>query len=167
MLAAIPWRRGTLAIVILTGCAVDFSFGVLLHAHVEGLDNTAQSIAFPGMEFTGGAIQSVRPGPDALSPTAWNNWFVKHQLSVYDMWRRDLDRRYGSLPAYQAMMPGYRKTVEKAAADDRKSWHGWFARHRGEAEFLGDHVAAWSAALQVALVVLFVGLAGRVYQRMS
>jgi hypothetical protein len=166
MLAAvIPWRRGTLALLILAGCAVDFSCGVLLQAHVEGLENSAQSTPFPGMEFTGAAIQSARPGPDALSPSAWNNWFEKHQLSVYDMWLRDLDRRYSNLPAYRAMMPDYRKTVEKARLDDAKTWQGWFARHRGEAEFLGDHVGNWSAVFQILLVVLFLGLTGSVYRR--
>ena len=164
MLAAvIPWRRGALTMVILAGCAVDFSFGVLLQAHVEGLDNDEQASVFPGMEFTGTAIQEVRPGPDALSPSAWNNRFGKHKLSVYDMWLRDLDRRYGSLPAFQAILPGYREAMQKAAADDAKAWQGWFAHHGGEVEFLGDHAAAWSAALQMLLVALFLGLAGWVW----
>jgi hypothetical protein len=168
MLAAvIPWRRGTLTMVILAGCAVDFSFGVLLHAHVEGLENDGRASVFPGMEFTGTAIQSARPGADALSASAWNNWFEKHRLSVYDRWLRGLDRQYGSLPAFQAMLPDYRKTVQKAAADDAKEWQGWFGHHGGEVEFLGDHVAGWSAALQGLLVALFLGLAGRVYWRTS
>jgi hypothetical protein len=166
MLAAVvPWRRSVLTMMILAGCAVDFSCGVLLQAHVEGLDNDAQASVFPGMEFNGTAIQSVRPGPDALSASAWNNWFEKHQLAVYDRWLRDLDRQYGSLPAFQAMLPGYRTTREKAAAEDAARWQGWFAHHGGEAEFLGDHVAGWSAALQVLLLAMFVGLAGFVYTR--
>jgi len=163
--AVIPWRRSTLAIVILAGCAVDFSFGVLLQAHVEGLENDAQATVFPGMEFTGRAIQATPPGPDALSPSAWNNWYEKHQLAVYDTWLRDLQRTTGAAPAFQAMMPDYRKSMEKAAADDVKSWQGWFGRHGGEAEFIGDHVGNWSAALQVLLVALFLGLAGSVYWR--
>jgi len=166
MLAAmIPWRRGVLTIVILVGCAIDFSFGVLLQAHVEGLENDAQAAVFPGMEFNGTAIQATPPGPDALSPSAWNNWFEKHQLAVFDVWLRDLQRKSGALPAFQAMMPDYRKSVQKAAAEDVKSWQGWFGRHRGEAEFLGDHVASWSAAFQVLLVGLFLALAGSVYWR--
>jgi hypothetical protein len=57
--------------------------------------------------------------------------------------------------------------VQKAAADDAKEWQGWFGHHGGEVEFLGDHVAGWSAALQGLLVALFLGLAGRVYWRTS
>jgi hypothetical protein len=165
MLAAvIPWRRGTLAIVILAGCAVDFSSGVLLQAHVEGLENTAQSTVFPGMEFTGGAVQASPPGPDALSPSAWNNWFVKHRLLDYDVWLRDLKQRYGSDPAFQATLPQYKEIADKVVAGDIKNWQGWFVHHGGQVEFLGDHVGAWSAAFQVVLVALFVGLAARVYQ---
>ena len=166
MLAAvIPWRRSALTIVILMGCAIDFSLGVLLQSHVEGLENDAQFSVFPGMEFTGKAIQATAPGPDALTPSAWNNWFIKHHVAIYDVWLRDLQRTYGAQPAFLAMMPGYQKTVERAAADDTKSWQGWFGRHRGQVEFLGDHVGNWSAGLQGLLVALFLGLAGGVYWR--
>jgi hypothetical protein len=163
--ALMPWRRNVLTAVILVGCAVDFSFGVLLHAHVEGLENSAQEAVFPGMEFTGRAIQGIPPGPEALSASAWNNWFEKHQLSIYDVWLRELQQKSGNLPAFQAMLPDYRKTVENVTANDTKAWQGWFQRHGGDAELLGDHVAAWSAAFQGLLVALFLGLAGVVYWR--
>ena len=162
--AAISWRRGVLTTVILLGCVVDFSFGVLLQAHVEGLENGTEAV-FPGMEFTGATIQGIAPGPEALSPSAWNNWFEKHQLSIYEVWLRELQQKSGNLPAFQAMLPDYRKTMQGAAASDTKGWQGWFQRHGGDAEFLGDHVAAWSAAFQVLLAALFLGLAGRVYWR--
>jgi hypothetical protein len=166
MLAAVvPWRRGPLAILILAGCVVDFSCGVLLQAHVEGLDNTARSTVFPGMEFVNGGIETADPGPDALAHSAWSNWFTKHKLSAYDTWYRDLDRRYGGDPAFQAILPRYKETVGMARANDALVWQGWFGRHGGEVVFLGDHVAAWSGALQVLLVMLFVGLAGWVYWR--
>ena len=164
MLAAVvPWRRGTLAMVILAGCAVDFSFGVLLHAHVESLENDAQTTVFPGMIFTGTSIQSAQPGLDALSLTAWNNWFEKHQVVVYDWWLRDLNRQYGHLPEFRAMVPGYKHTQEKVLADDAGIWQGWFGHHGGEAVFLGDHASGWSALTMALLVALFLGLAGRVY----
>ena len=166
MLAAVvPWRRGTLAMVILAGCAVDFSFGVLLQAHVESLENDAQGAVFPGMVFTGTSIQSAQAGPDALSLSAWNNWFEKHQVEVYDRWFRDLNRQYGHLPEFQAMLPSYKETVEKVLADDATTWQGWFGHHDGEVVFLGDHAAGWSAAAMALLVMLFLGLAGRVYWR--
>ncbi|MEI9971197.1 MAG: hypothetical protein WDO73_03575 [Ignavibacteriota bacterium] len=161
--ALLPLKRGLLAIVIL-GCAVDFSFGVWLQAHVEGRENDRASV-FPGMEFTGKTIQPISPGPDALSSSAWNNWFEKHRLSEYEVWLRDLQQKSGNLPAFQAMLPDYRKTMENAAAEDRAAWQGWFAHHGGDAEFIGDHVASGSAVLQGVLVALFLGLAGFVYRR--
>jgi len=170
MLAAVvPWRRGALTAVILAGCAVDFSCGVLLQAHVESLDNTAGDTVFPNAEFAGGGIQTALPGPDALSRSAWDNWFVKQKMALFDRWLRDLDRRYGSDPEYQHLRPQYQQNVAEVAADDAANWQGWFAHHGGEVVFLGDHLAGWfGAATGVAealLVALFLGLAGAVYRR--
>ncbi len=165
--ALIPWRRDALAVIVLAGCAVDFSFGVLLQAHVEGLDNSAGYDVFPGVEFVAGRIQASVPGPSALSSAAWGNWFAKHKLATYDWWLADLERRYGNDPAFQAMLPPYHALVEKTRKDDVKAWQGWFIHHGGEVTFLGDHFAAWSGVLQVALVMLFLGLAGSVYWHTS
>jgi hypothetical protein len=166
MLAAVvPWRRGTLTVVILAGCAVDFSFGVLLQAHVESLDNTAQAAVFPGIEFTSGQIQASAPGPDALAGSAWSNWFTKHRLALYDRWLADLEKQHGSEPAFQAIMPAYRHQIAEARDEDGKRWQGWFAGHGGEVTFLADHMAAWSMALEALLMVLFLGLAASVYYR--
>jgi hypothetical protein len=162
--AAAPRRRGTLAIVILAGCALDFSCGVLLQAHVESLENTAQSTVFPGMEFAGGAIRAAPPSPDALSHVAWNNWFAKHQIAALYRWARDLDRRYGSDPAYQNAAREYRANMQKSLSDDDAVWQGWFRNHGGEAVFLGDHAACWSIAAQGLLAALFLLLAGGVYR---
>jgi hypothetical protein len=165
MLAAVvPWRRGILTMLILAGCAVDFSFGVWLQAHVEALDNSAQATVFPGLEFRNGAIGVAEPGPDALSGSAWNNWYTKHRLAVFDRWLDDLNRQHGNDPQFQAALPGFRGQMEKARAEDAKKWQGWFTNHGGEVILLGDHVAAWSAAFQALLVALFLGLAGSVYR---
>ena len=166
MLAAVaPWRRGILTLLILAGCAVDFSFGVWLHAHVEGWENTAEATVFPGLEFRNGAIGVVEPGPDALSRSAWTNWYTKHRLAIFDRWLADLNRQHGSDPRFQALLPGFRGQMEKARTEDAQRWQGWFANHGGEVTLLGDHVASWSVLFQVLLVVLFLGLAGSVYRR--
>jgi hypothetical protein len=162
--AVVPWRRGILTMLILAGCAVDFSFGVWLQAHVEGLDNTAETTVFPGLEFSNGALGVVEPGPDALSGSAWNNWYTKHRLAVFDRWLADLTRQHGSDPRFQAALPGYRGQMEKARTEDAQKWQSWFANHGGEVTLLGDHVAAWSTVFQALLVVLFLGLAGSVYR---
>jgi hypothetical protein len=168
MLAAvIPWRRKTLAIVLLAGCAVDFSCGVLLQSHVESLDNTAQATVFPGVDFIGGKLAGAEHGPDALSNSAWGNWFTKHQLAAYGWWLADLNRRYGSDPAFQAVLPAYNGQLEKVQSNDAHMWQGWFGRHGGEVKFIADHVAGWSLALQMLLVVFFLGLVGGAYWRTS
>ena len=100
-----------------------------------------------------------------FSNSAWNNWFQKHRLSVYYTWLRDLVRKYGNLPSFQAMLPGYEETLKKALSDDATMWQGWFSRHNGEVVFLGDDAAAWSGALQVLLAVLFIGLVGGAWWR--
>jgi hypothetical protein len=163
--AAVPWRRGALTVLILAGCAFDFSFGVLLQAHVEGLDNSAGYDVFPGVEFVGGNIQAVPPGPNSLSSSCWTNWYTKHHLAVYDWWLSDLNRKYGKDPDFQAMLPPYHALVEKARADDVRMWQGWYRRHGGEATLLGDHLPGWSGACQWLLVAGFAGLAGMVYWR--
>jgi hypothetical protein len=168
MLAAvIPWRRNILTLLLLAGCAVDFSCGVLLQSHVESLDNTAQATVFPGVDFVDGKLTGAEHGPDALSNSAWGNWFTKHKLAAYGWWLTDLNRRYGNDPAFQAVLPAYGGQVEKERSIDARMWQGWFGRHGGEVKFIADHVAGWSLALQTLLVALFLGLAGGVYWRTS
>jgi hypothetical protein len=50
-------------------------------------------------------------------------------------------------------------------------WQGWFGRHGGQLEFLGDHLGGSSGsygavanAVTAVLLLLFVGLAGRVFR---
>jgi len=166
MLAAVVSpRRRTLVLLIVLGCAVDFSFGVFLHAHVESLDNSTASTVFRGLQFANGQIQLVPPSPEALSRSAWNNWFSKHRFAAYQGWLAELENKYGSDPAFQAIVPGYRVQMNKDKAEDTERWQSWFAGHGGETTFLGDHVAAWSPVFQALLIALFLGLAGCVYRR--
>jgi hypothetical protein len=117
------------------------------------------------VEFVGGKIQTVAPGPDALSGSAWSNWFSKHRLVAYDWWLAGLEKQHGSDPAFQAMLPAYRGQMEKVRSEDALKWQGWFANHGGETLFLADHLTAWSTVSQVLLVALFLALAGSVYWR--
>ena len=168
MLAAtIPWRKRTLAILILAGCTVDFGVGVLLQARVENLENSPQSTIFPGTVFEDGKIETALPGPDALSHSSWNNWFAKHQLAVYYWWLRDLNRQYGQDPAFRAALPEYEAKINQERADDTNVWQGWFARHGGEVQLLGDHAGGASGIATAALVALYLCLAGVVLLRAS
>jgi hypothetical protein len=138
---------------------------VLLQARVENLENSPGSTVFPGTEFEDGKIVTALPGPDALSHSSWNNWFAKHQLAVYYQWLRDLNQRYGQDPAFRAALPEYQAKINQERADDANVWQGWFTRHGGEVQFLGDHTAAGAGIAMAALCLLFVGLAGAVFLR--
>jgi hypothetical protein len=170
MLAAvIPWRRRSLAILLLAGCTVDFSLGVLLQARVESLDNTAHSRVFPEMDFVGGQIQNTPPGPGTLSYAAWQNWYYKHRLTLHTRWLGELRERHGDEPAFQKILPKLTAQLANLQAEDATTWQGWFGRHGGEIEFLGDRVAnrfgPMKAVGTALLLALFVGLAGGVILR--
>src|SRR5579863_54345 len=61
---AFPLRKAA-AVILLTGCEVDFSMGILLHARIEGMES-------------GIAV----PGPESLSHAAQSNWRQKHQYAL-------------------------------------------------------------------------------------
>jgi len=169
--AAIPWQRRVLVAAVLTGCAVDFSMGVFLQARVESLDNSPQGIVFPGMEFVQAQIQTAPPGPAALSGSAWTNWFVKHKLAAYYWWLRALDAQYANDASFKVLRSRFEDRIRQARSDDATAWQGWFDRHDGEVQFLGDHVAGTTGAgtniALAMLAILFVALAGATYWRTS
>lgn len=163
MLAAVvPWRRFFFNL-ILVGCVMDFSLGVLLQAHVESLENTATTTVFPPIVLADGAIRIAPRGPDSLSATAWENRFAKRRLALLLQTLRDFDARETRDPAVQKAVSQVSAEIARAREDDSENWQGWFARHEGEVQFLGDHVAGDSGVVSHAatalLLVLFVGLA--------
>lgn len=167
--AAIPWRRRSIAILLLAGCAVDFSLGVLLHAQVESRENSAQHMVFPEMVFVNGTIATTRPGADTLSRSAWQNWYDKQRLALHLRWLVELLQRHGNEAAFQKIAPKLTDQIARLRQDDTALWQGWFQRHGGQARFLGDRVAGrFGAGATVAaalLVLLFLGLAGGVFLR--
>jgi hypothetical protein len=169
--AAIPWQHRPLAIplpaiLLLAGCAVDCSLGVLLQARMENLENTAQTTVFPEMEFADGAIQTAAPGPSALSRSAWRNWYGKHMFAINSKWLEQLGKRYGNDPSIQGILSQMADRVASVRSDDATMWQGWFGRHGGEAVFLGDHLPGWGANAATAMLAMMVlGLAVRVTLR--
>jgi hypothetical protein len=65
MLAGAFRMRRIATVVLLAGCVVDFSMGILLHARIEGMES-------------GIAMQ----GPESLSDFAQPNWRQKHQYAL-------------------------------------------------------------------------------------
>ena len=140
LLAAEMMTRRALAVALLCGCAVDFGFGVWLHMHVESLENTPRRTVFRGLEFHGAGASIATPGPDSLSQTAWINWLQKHQYALAGEWLAAMRQRSDRDPGFAQRAQGVMATLEGWRNEDQALWHGWFSRHGGSAELLGDAV---------------------------
>ena len=128
--ASFPLRR-VVVLALLAGCIVDFSLGVFLHARLENLENTPARIVFSGI----GTIW--QPGQSPLGGVAWANWYSKHEYSLAEQWLRQMD---SSPPGDVAAHPTgleLREVLDR----DQHAWDGWYQRHGGSVEFLGDHLA--------------------------
>jgi hypothetical protein len=128
--ASFPLRR-MVVLALLAGCIVDFSLGVFLQARVESLENTPARVVFSGM---GTAWQ---PGQSPLGTMAWANWFSKHEYSLAEQWSRQLDSSPADDVAAQRSAVQFRQVLDK----NQHAWYGWYQRHGGSVEFLGDHLA--------------------------
>jgi hypothetical protein len=67
------------------------------------------------------------------------------------------------------MLPNLTSQIATMRAEDAAAWQGWFSRHGGQLEFLGDRVAnrfgPMTGVGTALLVALFLGLAGGVILR--
>jgi hypothetical protein len=136
---SLPLRRAV-AVAVLAGCAIDFSLGVFLQAHIEHLDNSPGRTVFTGLKRVGSTVQLGAPGPYSLSNSAEQNWYRKHQYALAREWRRELGPYIGEDPLARQLAGA----LEIAAKDDNSYWHGWFARNGGSTVFLGDDLAGLS-----------------------
>ena len=160
---AVP-RSRALAVAVLCGCVIDFGAGVGLHAYIEGLDNTPSQTVFQGLVFRGAGAAIGTPSEDSLSGTAWTNWLQKHQYALVRQWLPAMEQRGHADPGFAARARGVTARLAGWLDEDRRLWHGWYARHGGSVTFLGDHVAGASGGGTVAaeglLLVAMLGLAG-------
>ncbi len=148
-LAANFTTRRVVSLLIVAGCVIDFSLGVFLQARVEHLENTARQTAFPRIMVGTVRMDLAPAGPDALSRTAGNNWFRKHQYKLAEQWLASLVR---SNPQGRALEPGQaaaRDALQQVVRQDETMWGGWYQRNAGEIVFLGDHFgdSDWTSAL--------------------
>jgi hypothetical protein len=139
------------SLLIMAGCVIDFSLGVFLQARVEHLENTAQQTAFPRIMIGKVRMDLAPAGPDALSRTAGNNWFRKHQYALATTWLVSLAR---SRPGNGTLEPGQatiRDALQEVVRQDETLWGGWYRRNGGEIVFLGDHFgdSDWTSVLMV------------------
>jgi hypothetical protein len=143
---------------LVAGSIADFSLGILLQARVENLENTPGEMVFSGLTVTDGKYSvGEGPGPHSLSGSAWRNWYRKHQYELSKLWMAELAAHADKEVGARQLAEVLKSQIE----EDRTIWHGWYSRHGGSVEFLGDHVAQSSIishADLLLLLVLFVGL---------
>ncbi|HXT27107.1 MAG TPA: hypothetical protein VN749_19995 [Candidatus Eisenbacteria bacterium] len=148
--ATFPWRRRVLSLV-LAGCLIDFSCGVLLQVYVESLENSAQRTVFAGLNAVGGKPNDYPATPYSFAGVAWDNWYLKHR---YALNRDGLEKLGDHLP--ERVTIG-KAQMQESLAEDETFWHGWYARNGGSVNFLGDHFAVesgWPVILQIGLLFL-------------
>jgi hypothetical protein len=111
------------------------------------MENTATRMAFPRIMVGTVRMDLAPAGPDALSRTAGNNWFRKHQYSLAEKW-------LGAISGAQGLAPGQvaaRDALREVIRQDDAAWGGWYRRNGGEIEFIGDHFgdSDWTSLLMV------------------
>jgi hypothetical protein len=157
-------RRDILTTVVLAGCILDFSLGILLNAHVQSFENGNGKNYFSELVFSG-SVRHADPGPDTLSEVAWQNWFEKHQRALCDRWLTDLPERYKNESFFKMVWPASEGELHSLRSQDELRWGGWYSRHNGQITYLGDHVVGqvgeWGpitvlTALLAGLIVVFI-----------
>jgi len=155
--ASFPWRRA-IAVLVLAGCLVDFSFGVFLHEHVQNLDNTPERTVFQGLGNVNGHLQIGVSGPDSLSFPAWLNWFWKNRDNLCHQWLGQL----AAMPQENSDVVSLTAKIRQELAASSSYWEDWFPRHGGSIRTLSDHLAGPSfagvGAASAPLLLLFGGL---------
>jgi hypothetical protein len=159
--ATFPWRRLVLSLV-LAGCLMDFSFGVLLQVYVESLENSSQKTAFLGLNAAGGKPNDNPATPYSFGGVAWDNWYLKHRYAL----NRDGLGKLADRPGEHATIG--RAQMQRSLAEDEIFWHGWYARNGGAVTLLGDHFPVESklavlaqSGLLVLLLVCFMRMVVR------
>ncbi|MCX6631252.1 MAG: hypothetical protein NTW28_26875 [Candidatus Solibacter sp.] len=145
LLAARFFSRRLIAYLIVAGCAIDFSMGILLHARVQHLDNTAEHTYYTGLSYGSGQFFIGAAGPDSLNMAAWRNWLGKHHVVLCEKWLDTGEAYRRGDPAVEAAKLDLRAAIAERLKEDEALWHGWYRRHGGEFELIGDHFGGGDA----------------------
>ncbi len=157
LLAARFFSRRLVALLIVAGCAVDFSLGVFFHARMQHLDNTAEHTYFTGLSYGNGQFIIGGAGPDSLNMYAWRNWLGKHHVALNEKWLALGEAYHRGDPAVEAAKVDLRAAIAERLKEDEVNWQGWYRRNGGEFELIGDHFGggdATSVLLAVAALAL-------------
>jgi hypothetical protein len=166
LLTAVFSSKRILMAVVLAGCLVDFSLGVILNAHVQNLENDSGRLIFSELEFSDSQFLR-RDNPGGLPNAAWPNWFGKHHLALCDKWLADLPARHQNNPAFEASWPAAKAKILELRSEDERSWDGWYSRHGGEIQYIGDHISGrvGEQAPEVILIALGIAMLGILIQQ--
>ena len=150
----LPVRRA-LAVALVAGSIADFSLGIFLQARVENLENAPGETVFSGLTAADGKYSVGQPGPRlfSASTTAWRNWYRKHQYELCNLWMAELAPHMAKEAEARQLADVLKSQIE----EDRTAWYGWYARHGGTVEFLGDRVAQ-SSVVSGGELLLLLGL---------
>ena len=164
LLAARFCSRRWIAYLIVAGCAIDFSMGIFLHARVQHLDNTAEHTYFTGLSYGNGQFFIGAAGPDSLTMAAWRNWLGKHHVALNEKWLGLGEAYHRGDPALEPAKVDLRAAIAERLKEDEVNWHGWYRRHGGEFELIGDHFGGGDAT-SVLLALAALGLLWKMAQR--
>jgi hypothetical protein len=128
--------------------------GIFLHARIQHLDNTQENTYYTGLSFANGTFKIGMRGPDSLGASAWSNWLGKHQVALSDMWLRDGEAYHRGEAAFEPGKVGLRRFVADRLQRDGKYWRGWYRRHGGEIELLGDRFTGDAPSVLLALAAM-------------
>ena len=154
LLSARFFSRRLVAYLIIAGCAIDFSLGIFFHVRIQHLDNTAQHTYFTGLSYDRGQFVIGAPGPESLNISAWRNWLGKHQMAYCEKWLAMGESYRRGDPAVEAARADLRTAIAEQMKEDGTVWHGWYARHGGEIELIGDHFGGDAASVLLVLVAI-------------
>ena len=154
VLAAKFLSRRLVAYLIVAGCAIDFSAGIFFHARIQHLDNTAAHTYFTGLSYGNGAFVVGGAGPESLGIAAWRNWLGKHHIANCERWLVLGDSYRPGDPAVEAARVDLRAAITEQMKEDDIRWHGWYRRHGGEFELIGDHFGGDATSVILALAAI-------------
>ena len=154
--ASFPWGR-TAVVLLLAGCAIDFSLGIFLQLRVENMENTPGRTVFSGLTTEGNRILTGAEGPDTLAGAAWVSWFWKSRDALQSQWLGQL-AAFPPNPTIQRMADQIKAQMTQNARD----FGGWYGCHGGHITFLGDHLSGPSFdgvdIPSILFLLLFVGM---------
>jgi len=148
-LAANFSSRRWLSLAVVTGCAIDFSLGVLLQARVEHLENTAKQTPFTRIQVGTVRLDLAPAGPETLSRPSGGNWFRKHQYALSEQWLRALSAAHPDGRGLTPAQDTARGELTAILRQDVSMFGGWYKRNGGELTFFGDHFgdSDWTSLL--------------------